>query len=363
MKKVLLSVPEIYFGGAEKQFRFLIDGLSQKTDIELDVIIENSCKIKLHKETNEFIKEHPNVRFIKFHSLDALSNKAAKMLSGYKMRMQLMKVLKKKKYDVILGYGVLFMLNLPYLKGKSPKVIHSERGDGKLALKNKLTKRCADRADLIICNSQVAYDRLKENGFKKIVYIHNGVETDRYFDTLPDNKEFNILVPARIEHVKNQLEILKAIYEIDSTIKLQVNFAGEIQEDEYYNKCLAYVKEHHIEDKVHFCGAVANIYDMYHESDLVILASFSEGTPNVVLESFAYKRMCIASNIVMNDVLFVNKSLLFSPDDEKMLSEKIIEISKMSEENKETILEENYKFVKENYSIKAMVDNFYKELN
>lgn len=362
MRKILLCVPEICFGGAETQFRFLIDGLSKKEDIELDVIIENSCQTTLQKETNEFIKKHSNIQFIRFRSLDALSNKAAKMLSSCKMRIQLMKVLNKKEYDVILGYRVLYMLNLPYLKGKAPKVVYSVREDGKLESKNMLTKYCAAKADLIICNSQAAYDRLKKIGFNSVAYIHNGVETDRCFESIAENDRFTILVPARIENRKNQLEILKAVYEVGNNIELQVNFAGKIQEQEYYEKCLSYIREHNIEDRVSFCGAVGNIYDMYRNSDLVILASFSEGTPNVVLESFAYKRMCIASNIVMNDVLFTNKSLLFSPDDEKTLADKIVEISKMSESQKAVILEENYNFVKEKYSIAAMVDNYYKEL-
>lgn len=358
MKKVLLSVPELYFGGAEKQFRFLIDGLSKNSDIKLDVIIEGSCKIELNKETEDFIRKYTNVNFIKFKSLDAVSNKFAKMFSGYKMRLQLSKVLKRKKYDVILGYGVLYMLNLPYLEGKADIVIHSERGDGKLALKNALTKYCSQKADLLICNSQIAFDRLKENNYQELVYIHNGVEIDKYFNDLAKNRELTILVPARIEHIKNQMEILKAVNILKDKIDLHVNFAGEPQEEQYYRQCLKYVEDNEIQEYVTFMGPVGNIYEMYKNCDLVILASFSEGTPNVVLESFAYKRMCIASNIIMNDVLFKNKDLLFSPKEEQELAQKILEVSEKKDNG--NVIEENYMFVKENYSVDAMVENFTK---
>ncbi|MBI8999397.1 glycosyltransferase [Corynebacterium sp. CCM 9185] len=89
---------------------------------------------------------------------------------------------------------------------------------------------------------------------------------------------------------------IKGIYELLSSVAALVSGGHEdIIVDilgptdhlpEYYEKCVDYARELGIEDYVNFEGTV-NIRERLHTYDGLVLASFNEGQPIVVLETMA----------------------------------------------------------------------------
>lgn len=359
MKKVLIIMPELYYGGAEKQFRYLIDGLSKYTNIELTVCIEQSYGAKLKNEGVEFENKHENVDFLHMKGLNAKQGKIYKLKSAVVLFFKLYKKLKKISPDVILGYGPLYSAILPLLKKKQRMVILGERCDGKYS--DVLTRHTTKCADLIIANSRAATEYMQEHGYKNVKCITNGIELANVKNVTQAEKRdtFIIFMPARVSEVKNQKQVIEALKLIHD-FKCEVIFAGEIQDESYYEVCKALIEE---DENIKFIGAVANIEDYYNMCDIVVLPSRFEGTPNVILEGFAYRRVCIASDIIMNKDVIRNSKLMFPLDNPQKMAEVIECVYNMSKEIRNKIINDNYDYLLQNYSVDKMVEKYVEVIN
>ena len=118
------------------------------------------------------------------------------------------------------------------------------------------------------------------------------------------------------------------------------------------------IKKYSLEN-INFTGYTNNILDYYKKADLVILASFSEGMPNVILESFANKRMVISSDIEMNRAIMKDSRFVFNPNSPQELADKIKMVVNMQEDEKKAIVEKNFEYVKNNFSIDKMVNSYW----
>lgn len=354
MKKVLIVMPEAFYGGAEKQFRYLVNGISKKQGIETYVCIEHSYHATLTEQSKEFLS-NPEVHFTEMTGLNAKCSSLQKMKSVYKLAKKVKEIIKKQQINIVLGYGALFSAIIPFIQNKNTYIILGERCDGKY--KNPITKKTTRKADMVICNSKAAMDYMLSVDYKNVTSIKNGIVIQGTFDHFAENERFQILVPARVLSNKNQLQVIKAV-KLMKDVPYKVTFVGEIQDQSYYETCLNYVKENHMEDSVEFLGCVSNMRDYYEKTDLVILPSLYEGTPNVVLESFAYKRMCLASDIVMNRDVIRKDELLFALDDIKDTCDKIENVYHMDQATKTKIVNNNYDYVMKEYSVEQMVNEY-----
>jgi glycosyltransferase involved in cell wall biosynthesis len=161
--------------------------------------------------------------------------------------------------------------------------------------------------------------------------------------------------------LKNQLNTILALSKIEE-IDYEAKFYGEVDDVEYYEKCYKLIKELKLEHRIYLLPRIsaAELYKEYEKADIIVLPSHSEGTPNVILESFAYGRLCIASNIIQHRDIFQNAAMLFDPNDVYEIHKKIVNTFYMSTDEKNIEIERNYNYVKRNYSTQNMVKDYYK---
>lgn len=361
MKKLLIIMPELYYGGAEKQFRYLIDGLGKYNNIQLSVCIEHSYNAKLKASGDVFEKEHSNINFIHMDGLDAKNGKLYKLKSAILLYLKLNKKLNKIVPDIILGYGPLFSAIIPLLKKKNRKIVLGERCDGKYS--DILTKQTTKKADMVIANSRAATEYMRNNQYENVYCITNGIDLKSIDskEKLFDKSKLLIFMPARVSDIKNQKQVIEAI-KLIKDFTSSVIFAGEIQDKVYYEECKKLINKYNLNDNVKFIGVVDNVGDYYNKCDLVMLPSKFEGTPNVILEGFAYKRICITSDIIMNKDVIRNENLMFPLDSPSKMAEVIKYVHDLPVEKKNEIVKQNYKYVSENYSVDKMVKSYIKLL-
>ncbi|ADO76495.1 glycosyltransferase [Halanaerobium praevalens] len=355
MKSIMFLVPYLFLGGAETQFRNLIKGLAKK-NYQITVFV-------LLKEEKNFLENFDNVqiKFIGFKFNKKYKNNFLKLVSYlfnylYVSLFFLFHFL-FNKYDLVISYSMILTPFIPILKLFNKKLIYSVRTASDKLYNRKYLSFLYNIADIITCNSPTTEEILKDLGVNNVKTILNGVNfNDKSNVSIKKNKNIeDIYIIARIHPIKNQLVALKALKAMKNR---KIFLVGSVTDTKYYNQLLEYINKNNLKDRVFFEGFVKNISEVYRKADLIILPSYEEGLPNVILESFLYKRYCIASNISANKFILSGRGGLFNPDNYKELVEEIINFENKTKNEKKNILLENHYFLKNKFSIKRLVNEY-----
>lgn len=355
--KIMIIMPELFHGGAEKQFRYLIEGIDKK-QFSINVVLEQSTDKRDVEMTEQYMERHKEITFYKLHCLHAEGLKIIRYTSFGLINLEMFFLIKKAHPDIILSYSSLGMKTMYLSKLLKSVPVYSERNAGTT---NKsfyiLNKKFIQCAGAIICNSIPALEKMKENSVDAI-YIPNGIALcDRFSEERRDY--YYILVPARIAQVKNQEIVIKALAHLDDkTVK--VFFVGKNVEEEYGRYLNEIAKDLNVEKQIQFIPYTNNIIELYQKSNLVILPSKSEGFSSVILESYLYGRKCILSDIVMNRAVANKNQTFFQQNDYKELAEKIREEINLNQEDKLQQIKDNHDYVVNNFSIEKMVVTYQK---
>jgi glycosyltransferase involved in cell wall biosynthesis len=159
---------------------------------------------------------------------------------------------------------------------------------------------------------------------------------------------------------KNYPTMLKSfakIVGIDPNVKFFI-VGGGSSEQALIKVC----KDLKIENNVIWLGRTEHIRDFLSKIDLFIFASKGEGFGLVLLEAMlANKPILAAKNSAIPEVLGVNYKGLFSTDDYKLLSDKIIEL--ITDQAKSDSLVSEYKDQIKLFDPVVMADNVSKVYN
>jgi glycosyltransferase involved in cell wall biosynthesis len=355
MKSLLFFIPRLYLGGAETQFRQLIDNL--KSDYKLDVFLIYNSDFD-----NDFIQKNENIsfRYLGINKKDTYRNSSLRVflyiINYIFIYFQLFFILLIKRYNLVISYGEVLAPFLPIFKFFRTKILFSVRTATKKLLNRKYIKFFLSLSDVLTCNSPVTKDMLSEIGIKKVHVILNGFNIpDERMDFIVPQSIKNIVNIARISPDKNQLVLLKALKQIPNK---KILFIGRIVDDNYYKTLLDYIKSNHLENHVEFYGYTSSIQQVYQKADIIALPSYEEGLANVILESFYWGKYCIASNIEANNYILKGHGGLFSPDDWKTFVDKVIEYEELSIQKKKEIAITNYNYLKSEFSLDKVVKQY-----
>jgi len=159
------------------------------------------------------------------------------------------------------------------------------------------------KADSMICLAKEFADKIKEYKYTKPVYVETTVVEDKIFDyglTAPainavENSEKNILFLSRVEKEKGIYETIDCFEKLKLRFpKLTLTIAGTGNELE---NAIKYVAQKGLE-AVQFLGWIEGnkkIETLYN-TDLLVLASYSEGMPICVLEAMASGKSVVTTN-------------------------------------------------------------------
>lgn len=357
-KGVLFLMPHLFMGGSEKQVRYIIEGLDE-AGIPIIVLIENGNK----KEEKNFryVKQHSNIKFV-FFNLNTESEQDKNIFNKTKSLCYILswmfKNIKREKVNWVMFTNLTGLLTVPLCKMLNCKVLFNERNPGIKMCNNVIKRKLLLYCDKIVANSLSASNYMTQTLKVKVECINNGIKmlstSDEKTKVYKSDEKIKILIPARVTPVKNQFVVLKAVKKLKNILPLEVQFVGQVEDEKYNQKLVSYIKENDIREEVKFFGYTNSIQDYYNQADLVILSSYEEGTPNVLLESYLNRKKCLASDIIMNRNVCVDTDILFSVDDANMLAKKILWILNLDRKETKEMLDNNYNFVCANYDLKKM---------
>lgn len=353
-KRFLLFMPEYVMGGAETQFRYLIE-YAEQNRWKLDVVIEHRFK----PEDSILHYDAAKMKNVRFYEIAGCGNDADRII-----RYAVCHVLKnslKVKYQSCLIQHAPDIVLAPVLRSFGIHVIYSERGAAEDVIKNSSWGKCLRYCNKITANSEYAQKKLEEFTETKVGLIRNGKPIVRQLPMRENREICRILVPARIVPIKNQMLMLRYLKEYPEYTG-KVIFAGEVEDKIYQRKLSGFVNRNNLSDRVQFIGYVENMLEEYEKADLVVLPSWAEGTPNVVLEAYAYGRPVIVSDIEAAKEIVTDSHFRFKPNKPEDVNRCIEYFRSLSAEEYREMIEKKRRFVIRNYSVEKMVRQFYKLL-
>jgi glycosyltransferase involved in cell wall biosynthesis len=211
-------------------------------------------------------------------------------------------------------------------------------------IKSRIYKFFINKADGIIVNSKKFKNEVKQRykinsflinnpfDFKKIKKLAN--QNIKY--KFPKNK-LKLINIGRMTDQKDQILILKAINLIKNKIKVFLLIIGKGKNK---SKLKNYIKKNKLEKNVKLMNYQSNPYKFIKKSDLFILSSKYEGSPNVLIEALFLQKSIISTDCPTgpDEILKSGKyGQMFKVGDFKKLSKLILSFKK-----KKKIIPKNY---------------------
>lgn len=268
-------------------------------------------------------------------------------------------------FDWVITYNYTFLPHTESFHRRGTKILFSERNDASVIKNSQDYQRYVKLCDVVTCNSKYSQKQINKYCGINPIYIHNGIHIRSECFRINDcrrQKNIEVIVSARISPEKN-LDILLNALILDRNLPIKIHVCGKVASENYYNKLLTRINEEKLEENIIFEGFQSNMLDWYHKSAFVILPSFQEGTPNAILEAYAYGIPAIASKIEPNSVLFNDEKLLFDPNKAEELVEAIYYICNLSDEAFVDLIQKNYELVCREYGIQKMCFSYLNLLN
>ncbi len=305
--KICFLVGTLARGGAEKQLVFMLRAL-RETAVETKVLCLTRGEFYEHEIKNLGIE----VEFV-----GAAGNQLRRLGT-------IIKVLRRARADIV--QSAHFYTNLyAAIAGKILRIksIGAVRSDLNYEIEShKLTgKWQINLPDLLIVNSQIGGERLRERGIApaKIAFVRNVVETAA--DAKAPNSLINILFAGRLDANKRPAMFLRLAARLAKELpdaRLRFAIAGDGVLRESLEKTAAELKL--APGRLKFLGACEAMGEIYNSADILVATSRREGTPNVVLEALANGLAVAATDAGgTREILDENCGILVGTDDEENL--------------------------------------------
>lgn len=281
---------------------------------------------------------------------------------------KLRNTIEKHRIDILHTHGYKSdLFGYFAAKGKQVKLVSTAHGwiqnsiKAKLYVRiDKLILRYYDR--VIAVSEQIKNDLINAGVLEyKIIKVHNAINLNQY------SQEYGNPVLRNEYGISNHCTIIGTIGRLSSE-KGQIVFlnAANIILSKYPDSIFViigegpdmnHLKKHAIRlgigKKVIFTGHRRDMIDIYHDLDIVIIPSFTEGLPNVGLEALAMKKSIVATNVGGIPEFIENEKtgILVKPGHPEEIAEAVswllinTEKAKIIVENGRKLIEQKYSFV------------------
>lgn len=239
------------------------------------------------------------------------------------------RVLKENSYDIIYchlnGYRVLPYYYYAQKYSAAPFYVHAHSShypDDMLSIQKKISIQIDQAINRRVTDKVVGCGSLSINSIfgekvsqENIVVIPNSVEVNRFIKKTEEQKrlrqmnrtnyqiaddEIVIGHIGRLETIKNhELTIKLAEYIRDNDLYMKILIIGEGNRE---SELKAVVEQKDLNDIITFTGRISPIEDFFPTLDVMLLPSFTEGLPTVVVEAQASGIPVVMSETITDEV-------------------------------------------------------------
>ena len=275
-KKVYFVLSSLNAGGAERVFWLLSQNFdTSRYDVNL---------VLLNSRSRFFSSELRGVRVIELNTGKA-SRSFFKLYRLFK---------KEKPYAVYTTGGhisalvglISFFIRIPHLIARPSNVAEVIRFKGlKARILGFLNQVFYSRFDTVVCQSEEICSsvRGKYPDSTRIVIIPNPVIPTEWIKKDPPAPDVRRLINvARLTRQKGHERLIRIMHDLPPEYRLDIAGDGPLKEE-----IAGQVHALNLQDRVNILGLVNGIPELLSRYDLMVLPSYVEGFPNVVIESLS----------------------------------------------------------------------------
>ena len=286
-KSLLIYIPSIEGGGVEK-FLYLITNYFVKKKLSVTILTAFNYKKKYFDKKAEIVSLKNNNNLIKSRFFRNLI--AAFLFLKY-CRNDNITILSLQSNITAIILSLIFGKKIIIRSNTSPdKYI-------KNFLKKFIFQFIFNFADEIIVNGYEFKKRFKKffSITPKVIYnpFIGKIVKKVNFTFFNDKKSLKIINVARLTDQKDHLTLLKAVKKLSDLRKCKLVIIGRGYKEEILRK---YILENKLQKTVKLIGYKKNTESYIKTSDIFVLSSAYEGTPNVLIESLYLKKYIISSD-------------------------------------------------------------------
>lgn len=348
-KRVLLFIPTLEMGGAERQALAFAAFLKEK-DINVSIagigkaygsqgnMIRQACAEMGIPCFDISDQSASKVRVLHCRFLVLLKmKKICNPLLG-RCLFGLLELWKKDVYDTVVSYcaapGTITGMAC-YLVVNAPRFVWYQRDAGIQNCDSKLQGKAIRAADVVLANSISGQKWLYETYQINAKLISNGVERrkakhseEQWYQKLRVDASCQIVtMVANLSSAKDHMTLVRAwksVVEQCEGRKLLLALAGRW--DDQYGELLEYVTQNGLSESVRFLGSVEDVFGLYEVSSVCVFSSVSEGNPNALIEAAMTGLAVAATDLpeIREVVCVENQEYLFEQGNVTECSEKII---------------------------------------
>ncbi len=213
-----------------------------------------------------------------------------------------------------------------------------------------------------VCDYNTRWEKRLGVPVEKIRTIYNGADNKVFYPKAKPvgSKDPTVVAVARIDPVKDTKSFIQAADLVRKELpETKFKVFGSVTVDTYFEECKELVKELGLEGTFSFEGHTENPASAYHEADVIVLSSISEGFPYSVVEA-----MMSGTAIVSTEVGGVAEAVgeyakLVPPRNPEKLAEGILFLLKDGETRQE-IAEGARERALGNFTMSKIQENYYK---
>ena len=291
MKKVMICVPSLGTGGAE---RFAVDLAVKLDKNKYDVVV-----VETRAHVNSIFRDVLVDAGIKIENL--AEKKYIKML-----KKQIL-FLKKEKPDIIhANTGAILHMMIACRLCNVPTRIYTVHNEAKLFFGQNYIKKILYELAFsffkfvpVAISPTVKQTMIEEfrSCSEKIPIVRNGVDTVRFYPCQIKNKKntINIISVGTLYWIKNQELAIKAVCNLHRKgFNISLGMVGDGDDREKLEKMII---DSDAEEYIKIYGRKKNVEDYLREADIYISTSKTEGLPLSILEAMACGLPIVATKV------------------------------------------------------------------
>ncbi|GCF95135.1 glycosyl transferase [Enterococcus florum] len=287
-KKIVMVLPSLRVGGAEKLFVNIANRLDKKKYDVILIVFEKKGALR------KIVNKEVTIQTLCYRSKIKKITNLILTICRIKPDITFSTVFNANTFCGIVNF---FYKDCLYIGRET--MVHSEVINNQNAITKffvqAIYKYLISRLDIIIAQSEFMKSELNNlinRSDKKIYILSNPIDKQDIDYPIIENETKNLLSIGRLVPLKRTLLLLEIMKGLNSDYHLTI--VGDGPEK---SKVQNMIFKLNLQNRVTLCGELIEISDLYRKSDLLVVSSAYESYPNVIMEALSFGKRVVAFDV------------------------------------------------------------------